>query len=142
MNIYWKVASKGNIPEGAIVAGYENNLNPLFLCRAKTGQGLYPGKVRLRFGAANIGWGGQEIKVEEYEVYCGGGKWVTASEGQIPDGAIVVGIEVTGAPVYAARAFLEGGLHPGQIRSGQGGALIPYGHKEHLLKVYEVLVEK
>ncbi len=142
MNIIWKSASNGQIPEGAISSGYESNGVPLFLCRAKSGEGLHPGKVRLRFEAANIGWSGLEIKVNDYEVYCGGAKWEKASDGRVPDGAIVIGSEPGGAPLYAARAEFENGLHPGKIRRAFNGALIPWGNQEHLITEYEVLVEK
>ncbi len=142
MNIIWKSASNGQIPEGAISAGFEANGVPLFLCRAKSGKGQHPGKVRLKFGAANIGWSGLEIKVEDYDVYCGGAKWIKASDGNIHDGAIVVGYEPGGAPLFAARAAFAQGLHPGKIRREFKGALIPWGNQEHLLKEYEVLVEK
>ncbi len=142
MSINWKSASHGQIPDGAIIAGHEANGTPLFLCRAKSQDGLYPGRLRLRFKAANIGLSGIEIKVEDYEVYCGGAKWVKASDGNIPDGSIVVGHEPGGEPLYAARGKFNRGLHIGKAKLQFNGALIPWGNQEHLLADYEVLVEK
>jgi len=154
MNISWKSASKGEIPKGAIVAGFESNGTPLFLCRAKfgkgmpidqgliSGKGMVPGKVRKEFGAANVGLAGKEVKMKDYEVYCGGAKWEKASNGNIPTGAIVVGNEPGGAPLYAARAEIRNGLHPGKVRPEFKGAMIPFGNIETLATAYEILVEK
>lgn len=125
----------------AILSGHEADGTSLYVCRAKLEGGVHPGKVRLAFGAANIPYGGLEKKANPYEVYCGGGKWVNASNGIIPDGAICSGHEKDGTPLFVARAEHNGGLHPGKIRHGFGAANIPYGGKEVKVTNYQVLVE-
>jgi Protein of unknown function (DUF3421) len=67
----WVPASGGAVPEGAVAWGHEANGEALFVCRAYLNGGLHPGKVRGEFGAANIPYGGQEVKVYEYEVLVG-----------------------------------------------------------------------
>jgi hypothetical protein len=64
----WVPAAGGQTPDGAIVCGREANGDPLFVCRAAFDGGLQPGKVRFAFGAADIGWGGAEHPVTNYEV--------------------------------------------------------------------------
>jgi len=64
----WIAGSNGQIPDGAVVCGREENGNPLFVARANVGGGVHPGKIRFDFGAAFIGFGGQEIRVQTYEV--------------------------------------------------------------------------
>jgi hypothetical protein len=142
MEITWKEAAGGNIPLDATIAGHEADGTSLYCCRAKYQNGLHPGKVRPEFGAANIPYGGAEVKVNPYEVYCGGGKWVDASNGNIPEGAICLGNEKDGTPIFVARAAYNGGIHPGKIRHGFGAANIPYGNKEVKVANYQVLVEK
>jgi hypothetical protein len=64
----WIAGAGGQIPDGAIVCGREADGDPLFVARATLNGGLHPGKLRFAFGAAIIGWGGQEIPVSNYEV--------------------------------------------------------------------------
>jgi hypothetical protein len=73
----------------------------------------------------------------------GGGmvfRWVEAFRGTIPAGALPCGREADGQLLYACRARLQGGIHPGKIRPGFGGANIPWGGRECTVPEYEVLV--
>ena len=137
----WVPASGGAIPPGAAENGHEANGEALFVARAQLNGGVHPGKVRGAFGAANIPFGGQEVKVINYEVLMNPGVWVTASGGTIPDGAVVFGHEADGTPLYVARANLEGGVHPGKVRLEFGAANIPFAGKEVKVNPYEVLVQ-
>jgi len=67
----WVAAKGGAIPPGAVPAGFEGPADggeTLYVARAHYEGGLHPGKVRPAFGAANIPYGGKEVKVFEYEV--------------------------------------------------------------------------
>ncbi|MDR2601270.1 MAG: DUF3421 domain-containing protein [Spirochaetaceae bacterium] len=66
--INWVKASNGNIPDGAIPVGKEADGKPLYIARANYKNGVHIGKVRKEFGAANIPYGGSEVKVTDYEV--------------------------------------------------------------------------
>jgi hypothetical protein len=136
----WKSATGGNIPAGAKANGREADGTPLYTARAKTQNGLHPGKVRPAFGAANIPYGGNEIKVNPYEVLMEEGRWVKAEGGRVPDGAVVAGYEANGEPLFVARAAYQGGIHQGKVRLAFGAANIPYGGKEVKVNPYEVLV--
>jgi hypothetical protein len=58
----------------------------------------------------------------------------------IPDDALPIGREADGTPLYAARAWWEGGLHLGKAgRHLLNRASISYGGAEHGLDIYEVL---
>jgi len=63
--------------------------------------------------------------------------WLLAMPGQIPPGAIKVGVEADGSPLFAARNFHEGGLHLGW--ANHQGAAISYGGRQIPLTTYEVL---
>jgi hypothetical protein len=41
---------------------------PLYICRAPYQNGLHPGKYRQDLGGCNIGWGGKEVTVTNYEL--------------------------------------------------------------------------
>lgn len=138
----WTKATGGNIPDGAKPNGHEADGTPLWTARAEYSGGIHPGKVRPAFGAANIPYGGKEIKVNPYEVLMQEGRWVKASDGKVPLGAVVAGYEANGEPLFVARAKYEGGLHQGKVRLAFGAANIPWGGKEVKVKDYEVLVEE
>jgi len=138
----WVSASGGSVPSGAVVAGHEADGTPLYVARAATHDGLHPGKVRPAFGAANIPYGGQEIKVNPYEVLVGEATWESARDGRVPDGAIVAGYEADGAPLFVARAHVHDGLHPGKVRLAFRAANIPWGGAEEKANPYEVLVAR
>lgn len=65
--------------------------------------------------------------------------WKDASDGANPDGAIVMGNEADGTPLFAARAQYDGGLQPGEVQTGFGGAHVGYGGEEVTIPDYEVL---
>ena len=64
----WVQAQGGQVPANAYVAGYDVGGEELYIALAPYNGGLHPGKVRPAFGAANIGYGGAEVKVYEYQV--------------------------------------------------------------------------
>jgi len=64
----WVAGSGGQIPDGAVVCGREENGDPLFVARARINGGLHPGKIRFAFGTALIGFGSKEVQVNDYEV--------------------------------------------------------------------------
>jgi hypothetical protein len=137
----WVEATGGAIPAGAVAQGHEADGESLWVCRANYQGGVHPGKVRGAFGAANIPYGGLEVKVNPYEVLMDAGEWVSDSGGNIPAGAAAWGHEANGEGLFVARAVVVGGdLHPGKIRGEFGGANIPYGGKEVKVQFYEVLV--
>lgn len=137
----WVEATNGAIPPGAAANGQEADGESLFVARANLNGGVHPGKVRGAFGAANIPYGGSEVKVNPYEVLMNPGNWVPASGGQVPDGAVDFGREADGTPLFVARANLEGGVHPGKVRLGFGSANIPFNGQEVKVTNYEVLVQ-
>jgi len=66
--VIWEKSANGNIPPNALVTGFDSDRVALFTCRGQYKGGLHSGKLRTVFGACNITWGGQRIKVNPYEV--------------------------------------------------------------------------
>jgi hypothetical protein len=137
----WKAATGGKIPDGAQSNGFEADGTPLWTARANYQGGVHPGKVRPAFGGANIPYGGNEVKVPDYEVLMERGNWVPAAGGQVPTGAVPAGKEADGTVLYVARARYAGGLHQGKVRPAFKAANIPYGGHEIKVHDYEVLVD-
>jgi len=64
----WVRAHGGNVPPNAYVAGYDVGGEELYVAVADYNGGRHPGKVRRAFGAANIAYNGEEVKVYDYDV--------------------------------------------------------------------------
>lgn len=133
----WVSASNGNVPSGSLISGHEANGQKLYACRAKYKGGVHAGKVRSAFGGCNIGWGGKEIAVKQYETYV---IWLKSQNGQVPSSAIPAGRESNGVKLYVCRGNYKGGVHSGKVRSAFGGCNIGWGGKEVKVNPYEVLV--
>lgn len=144
-NPLWVPAWNDEVPQDAVPLGHEADGTPLYVARAYFAGGLHIGKVRRGFGAANIPYAGEEVKVNPYEVLYAIGDlfyWAEGRNGYLPYGAIAMGREQDGTRLYVARAEYAGGLHVGKVRPPYVAAEIPYGGKEIAVTPYEVLVRK
>ena len=142
--ITWAATSGGNIPPTAVAAGKEANGQPLFLCRAKYGpdNGVHPGKTRREFNGCNIGWGGKEVAVAQYEVAVSlpaGATWQPTTGANIPATAIMGGQEAAGG-LAICRVNYQGGVHMGKTRAAFNGCNIGWGGQEVAIPQYEILV--
>jgi hypothetical protein len=138
----WVPACDGQIPQQAVSVGTATDGAPLYLARVDYMGGRQPGKVRRGVPVAHFSYAGRTVEARCYEVFTGQGSWVRASNGWVPQGALQVGREADGSPLYAARAYYQGSLQIGKVRPGFGGALIPFGGSEVKVRDYEVLTEQ
>lgn len=125
------------LPMDAVVGGGQYNPPAtLYVCRAHYRGGMHPGK--LYQGRCNIGWGGEEIVKNHYEVLVSRASlaWVPAGYGQIPSGAIQGGYQHDG-PLFICQANYHGGTHVGKV-VGQT-CNFGWGGREVFLPHYNVL---
>jgi hypothetical protein len=154
-SVGFRDAVASGLPEGATPVGEDVDGAPLFLARCPTGlPGLQIGKIRADWAAegARVGYGGLEVIVPDYQVlfaHQGVTHWAPADGGAVPDGALAVGCEADGAPLFAARILAERGpghegprVGPqvGKVRPGFGGAKFAFAGREITVAHYEVLV--
>ncbi len=137
-NAGWVSASDGDAPSGSLLSGHEASGEKLYVCRANYNGGTHPGKARNAFGAWNIGWGGKEVPVKQYETYV---IWQETKDGKVPSSAIVAGKESDGTKLYICRANYEGGVHSGKVRSEFRACNLSWGGKEVKVNPYEVLIQ-
>src|SRR5262245_30328918 len=67
----WMSASGGQIPDAAVAYGREADGRDQFVCRGAYHGGTHIGKIASGFGGCNIGYGGREITLTDYEVLLG-----------------------------------------------------------------------
>jgi len=87
--IQWVDASFGQVPNGAVYGGREENGTRLVVCRASYSGGLLPGKIVYR--GCNVAADGQEVVVPRYQVAVGQMGWITSSDGSSTPQAIIGG---------------------------------------------------
>lgn len=63
----WVKVRNGNIPSQAVVGGEEHG-ETFYVARANYMGGVHPGKTKNGWTSCNIGYGGKEIEVNDYEV--------------------------------------------------------------------------
>lgn len=130
------------VPPMAIHGGHDSDGDEIFVGRAYHNGELLPAKVIPSKQSAYVAWGGQEIRVNDYEIltghhYC----WIPASNGDVPPHSMRVGQTSDGEPLYVGRGHWQGSLTVGKIHPSHGCLYIPYGGGEHRLDHYEVLVQ-
>jgi hypothetical protein len=129
--------------------GTDGDGGALFFARTMSSEGINIGKIRPNsWGTqgAQIGYGGSATNVawDGYQVlFANGGvpNFAYAENGAIPDGAVVIGCEADGTPLFAARGNGSPyNLQLGKVRHGFGGADIPYQGREVSEPSYGVLI--
>ncbi|HEY9881491.1 MAG TPA: DUF3421 domain-containing protein [Leptolyngbyaceae cyanobacterium] len=137
--LQWTSASAGQVPEGAVLGG-EGGGHKLYVCRANYQGGVHPGKTVEN--NCNIGYGGQEILVPDYEVLVQPAsvalQWRPSSNGQVPETTVLGGQE-PGRALYICRASYQGAMHPGKVVGSSCN--IGYGGQEITLSDYDALVQ-
>ena len=116
-----------------------------------------PGKLHPGYKMVYVPWGGGEhAKKTNYEVLTTGANllngdnlltednlmWKQAADGHVPKNAVQGGETSSGQPLFVIRAKVEGSDAVGKVNPKNKFGHVPYGGKEHVVKNYEVLVQR
>jgi len=134
----WALYENGALPADAVSGGIDSNGQTLYFCRVYQPGGAYqPGKVNRNLGSCRYAYGGQEVSNPLYEAM--GPHWEWSYDGGLGGPSPYQGgTDSDNQPLFVCRAYYQGGLHPGKLKSGVG-CYIPYGGNEILLNNYQVL---
>lgn len=145
-SLCWIKASGGESVDNAVVAGNAGDGAELHVARVQLDPELAPGKLHIGHSCAYIPFHEEEEQHDEYEVLANPGcvelEWVSASEGEVPIGAVEGGTCGQGEPIYLARCQHEDDLVPGKVVPRTGAMYIPWGCKEYTKTEYEVMCVK
>ncbi|XP_023948408.1 uncharacterized protein LOC112053267 [Bicyclus anynana] len=127
----------------AVIGGHEGwDGSPLWVIRAWHNGDLIPGKLSVRHNAASIMFNGKEIPVQKIDVLCARPdslRWVPASNGSVPPGAINGGHTSSGETLYVGRARHQLSVTPGKVHPSHNCCYIGFGGAEVSHKMYDVL---
>ncbi|KAJ3232606.1 hypothetical protein HDU78_006965 [Chytriomyces hyalinus] len=153
-----KMEPLGGVPSNAVQVGTDVDGKPLYAARAKIGKGYYLGKIRGDSAYPYVTYFEREIPVNfghEVLTSLDGFEFVDAKNGEIPEGAVPMGLDDDGVTVLymargtvgAKRGFLgfgaeKGAFAPGMIHSNLTSAKIGFDKDEVEVYNYQVLVRK
>lgn len=114
---------------------------PLYVGRGHHANSLCVGKIHPSHGCLYIPYGGQEIRLDTYEVLIKEHReqWITATPSYTPPGAVVAGHDTDHAVIYVARAMHEGEMLPAKAIPSKGCCYVCYGGYEINKPMHEVL---
>ncbi|XP_023032752.1 uncharacterized protein LOC6638414 isoform X1 [Drosophila willistoni] len=137
----WVGSGGGAIPPNAVRSGTTRQGEPLYVGRGHYSNSLTVGKVHPSHGCLYVPFGGQEVRINTYEVliYQRHDTWVPASPGYTPPNAVIAGHDSDRTPIYAGRAMHEGEMLPSKVVPSKGCAYVCFGGYEFQKPTYEVL---
>lgn len=127
----------------AVVAGREGwDGSPLWVIRAWHNDDLIPGKFSIRHNSASVTYNMKEVPVQNIEVLIakpGSLRWIPASRGNVPPGAIPGGKTSSGETLYVGRAKYQLSITPGKVHASHNCCYIPFAGSEVSQQHYDVL---
>ncbi|XP_038219627.1 WW domain-binding protein 11-like [Zerene cesonia] len=133
----------GHLSGKAVLGGHEGwDGSALWVIRAWHNGDLLPGKLSVRHQAASVMYNGKEVPVQNIEVLCAKPdslRWVPASNGSVPPGAISGGKTSTGEVLYVGRARHQLSVTPGKVHPSHNCCYIGFAGAEVSHKMYDVL---
>ncbi|XP_037579611.1 uncharacterized protein LOC119462336 [Dermacentor silvarum] len=140
---HWVRCRGEHIPHNAVPGGMDLQGEDTFVGRAVHDGDVIPGKVVPSRGACYVAYGACEHCYQDYQMLVSDGaslKWLAASDGSLPSGAIQGGTTSEGEPLYIGRAHHNGMLIVGKVQLSHKCIYIPLGGQEYKHTNYEVLV--
>jgi hypothetical protein len=132
----WERSEYGQVPSDAIAGGVDLDGSTLFIGRAEHEGGSHTGKVSTTNKALYIGYGGEEIALNHYEVLCGNPNLIKWVECQGPvkadnNNLFLAGHDTDGTSLYIAKFSYGPSILIGKANPNfEWGAAFSYESKE------------
>jgi len=138
----WVGSSNGHVPDGAVMSGNTSSGEELYIGRAHHQGALTPGKIHRSHGCMYLPFNGREESSVHYEVLVFQQKAVwthTSAHAPLPVGAIFVGNDTDGSPMYVGRCFHNADQLPAKVIPSKNVAYVSFDGQEIAKYSYEVL---
>ncbi|KAF9646477.1 hypothetical protein BDM02DRAFT_3067698, partial [Thelephora ganbajun] len=122
-----------------------DGVSPVFVGSAILDNSVHPCKIAPSFRPpCRVSYGGTELEHKgRYDLLpiTPDMEWVSTKNGEIPPGrrAVEGGYESNGEKLYHALGNIDGVNVPGKAGKHLGGANVPFGGYEHILREYKIL---
>ncbi|CAH8490547.1 unnamed protein product [Schistosoma rodhaini] len=141
----WIPVKDGLLPKNAVKAD-----ESIYVARCRINDDLICGKFSEKYGKAYFPVDGKELEVIDYEILCNTGipgcregfEWIMMNGGDVPENALVAGINKVGTPLYIVKGRIQGEVCVGKLIQGESSGCFPWSGDEHKCEYYEVLVLK
>ncbi|CAH8430318.1 unnamed protein product [Heterobilharzia americana] len=139
----WVPEKDGAFPKNAI-KGDES----VYVARGNLNGDLIPGKFIPQYGKVYCPHDGKELEFTNYELLVDSGipgcrtgyEWIVMNGGDVPERALVAGIDRNGTPLYVVKGRIQDETCVGKLLQGERSASFAWGGDEHKNDEYEVLV--
>lgn len=137
----WVACFGGSVPPNAVRSGFTRNREPLYVGRGHHSGSLCVGKIHQSHGCLYIPFGGQEVRLDTYEVlvFQQTDNWVPSTPNYTPPGAVVAGHDTDRTVIYVGRAMHNGEMLPAKFIPSKSCAYVCYAGFEHNKTQFEVL---
>lgn len=106
----------GSFPDGAIIAGYNNDGIPICIGRCIYEGNILPGQVDPLNETITVSHDGHAVQLKKFEILCNGNLfWSRSMLGNVLSDAVSGGTSELGETVYIGRAIYEGSLKIGKV---------------------------
>ena len=141
-----ETVTEKELAENCFVLGMDKEGKPLYAARVAFDDDILPCYYVHKDKSVYAAWGCQSYTISEgIEILDISNddaeyKWVSASEGEVPENALKTGYCETGEILYTARAIYNDRVRYGKLHPSHGCTYMPYKGKEVNNRNYEVLV--
>ncbi|XP_073833197.1 uncharacterized protein [Musca autumnalis] len=113
----WVKCAYGQMPPNAVMTGHSSDGEAMYVGRADHRGSLCVGKVHPSHCCLYIPYGGQEIRLDHYEILIRllPHAWMSSSLEYAPANAVVAGCDSDGSAIYVARAEHNGQMLPAKF---------------------------
>lgn len=121
--------------------GRDTNGAILYLCRVKLFNSIQPGKTWAGYNRCNVPYGGKEYVMDHFTIpnqrEFGHFNW-----GQNVRGAVRVGTDTNGNPLFLCQSNFHGGIQPGKTWPGYNHCNITFAGREIITDDYRILTNR
>jgi len=137
----WVTCQGGAVPPNAVRSGSTRNGEPLYVGRGHHANSLCVGKIHPSHGCLYIPYGGQEVRVNTYEVLVKEHRdnWVQTSISYTPPGAVIGGHDSDRSVIFVGRSMHNGDMLPAKVIPSKGTAYVSFGGYEISKHNFDVL---
>lgn len=136
----WVPVSYGKVPQRAVSSKTTCIGESIWIGRAPHQRSLTPGKIHPSHNCIYIPYGGEEIKIRNYEALVYPETWISSGVNcSLPSDAVVGGCDTDGSSIYVGRCEYNLDIIPAKVIPSKNVCFVSYCGREISMKSYDLL---